>query len=232
MLEAELIDMDNLDKLLDFTESLIRNVTLNIYDRVGVDFLSSFKKINKKTNASEIHSNFILDVISQKFIRLKYSEAVDILNRILKGKLGKTYLRNWFIIIILIIFFDLGRKITKKSIEFGEDLNKEQEKLLVEYFDNVPVFVTHYPKSLKPFYMRENLESQFLVDNFDLLAPGVGEIVGGSLREYRIDLLEKAMHKQKLDLKSYESYLETKKYGAMKMGGFGLGLERLLFDLC
>lgn len=207
MLEAELIDMENLDQLLDFTEDLIRNVALNVYGRVGTDFLSAFKVTSKKASGSDkTHSSFIMDAIRKKFKRVKYSEAVDILNRISKGK--------------------EGRHLTKKSIEFGEDLNKEQEKLLVEYFENVPVFVTHYPKSLKPFYMRQNLDAPDLVDNFDLLAPGVGEIVGGSLREHRVYLLEKAMEKQNLDLKSYEAYLETKRFGAMKMGGFGLGLER------
>lgn len=107
-------------------------------------------------------------------------------------------------------------------------MNKEQEKLLVDYFEHVPVFVTHYPKSLKPFYMRQNLESPEFVDNFDLLAPYVGEIVGGSLREHRLDLLTEAMQNQNIDIEKYKDYLETKKYGAMKMGGFGLGLERFI----
>ena len=115
---------------------------------------------------------------------------------------------------------------TKQRIEFGQDLNKEQEKLLVSHFENVPVFVTHYPKSMKPFYMRQNIEDPLFVDNFDLLAPHVGEIIGGSLREYRIELLTEAMNKKNLNIECYSSYLETKKYGAMRMGGFGLGLER------
>jgi asparaginyl-tRNA synthetase len=76
--------------------------------------------------------------------------------------------------------------------------------------------------------MRRNQERSDLVDNFDLLVPNVGEIVGGSLREHNYKLLLEAMEEQGLNLHDYKEYLETKKYGAMKMGGFGLGLERFV----
>ena len=76
------------------------------------------------------------------------------------------------------------------------------------------------------FYMRQSKEMPECVENFDLLAPFVGEIVGGSLREYRVHVLTEAMKRQGLDLNEYKCYLDSKKYGAMKMGGFGLGLER------
>jgi asparaginyl-tRNA synthetase len=110
----------------------------------------------------------------------------------------------------------------KTEIKFGEDLNKEQEKLLVDHFDQTPVFVTNYPKSMKPFYMRQNDSNPTLVDNFDLLAPFVGEIVGGSAREYRPDILVQSMQSQNLDLNLYQDYLKSKQFGGMKMGGFGI----------
>jgi asparaginyl-tRNA synthetase len=208
MLEAELIDMNQLDSLLDFTEALVKDVALNSYKRFPSDLLASFNKQPLKEPKAALYTDMIKSILEKPFVRITYSEAVVLINKLLKGK--------------------QGRKMTKKSIEFGEDLNKEQEKLLVSHFENVPVFVTHYPTALKPFYMRQNIERPEFVDNFDLLAPFVGEIVGGSLREYRLEVLREAMKKQGLDVEAYGGYLETKKFGGMRMGGFGLGLERFM----
>ncbi len=206
MLEAELIDMNNLESLLEFTETLVRDVALNTYNKFSSEFLSSFSRPNYPKNS--MYTEMIKLLIEKPFVRITYSEAVELIKKLLNSKLNK--------------------KMTKKSIEFGEDFNKEQEKLLVSHFENVPVFVTHYPTALKPFYMRQNVDRPEFVDNFDLLAPFVGEIVGGSLREYRLEILKEAMKKQGLDTEVYAGYLETKKFGGMKMGGFGLGLERFM----
>lgn len=211
MLEAELVDMNNIDQLLDFTEKLVKDVTLNVYGKFKPDFLSSFSPVDKNKKAKDTvstpaHPDLIRNLMNKKFVRITYSDAIEILNELLKGKLGK--------------------KMAKKKIEFGEDMNKEQEKMLVDYFEQTPVFVTHYPTMLKPFYMQQSEEMSGCVENFDLLAPFVGEIVGGSLREYRLDVLTEAMKRQNLDLDDYKCYLDSKKYGAMQMGGFGLGMER------
>lgn len=200
MLEAELVDMNNLDQLLDFAEIFIKQTATETYKKLEKNQLGII-------TSSPDHADSILKTLDQKFHRITYTETVELLNKLIKQKKYS--------------------KVLKKSIEHGEDLNKEQEKLLTEYFQG-PVFVTKYPKAIKPFYMRESESSPELVDNFDLLVPGVGEIIGGSLRENRVDLLERRIRQCHLDLRLFDMYLETKKYGAMRMGGFGLGLERLV----
>ena len=218
MLEAELIDMKNLDQLLAFVEKFVKDVSLNTYEnfnKVEMNLILSGNQAGKnknKQNAEEQlrHVEILTDSLKKKrFQQITYTEAVKVLNKILTSnqKLSKT---------------------GKKKIEFGDDMNKEQEKILVEYFENTPVFVTNYPQNIKPFYMRQSKIDPNLVDNFDLLAPYVGEIVGGSLRENNVELLECRMRERNLDMNLFEHYLETKRFGAMKMGGFGLGLERLV----
>ena len=147
---------------------------------------------------------FIIDKLtSKKFIRITYMEAIDILNKLILDKKRK---------------LNLSKRV---QVNYGDDINKEQEKLLVEYFDQTPTFITNYPKSMKPFYMRQNDQDSRLVDNFDLLAPFVGEIVGGSNREYRMDILIESIKNQNLNINLFNDYLNSKKYGGMKMGGFG-----------
>lgn len=120
------------------------------------------------------------------------------------------------------------------AAEWGADLSTEQERWLAEQHFQSPVFVTDYPASLKPFYMRRNASSeqrqerQQTVACFDLLVPGVGELAGGSLREERMDVLLESMRAKGLDKEDYEWYLDLRKYGTVPHGGFGLGWERLI----
>ncbi|CAF0831040.1 unnamed protein product [Brachionus calyciflorus] len=209
MLEAEMIDMNSLDQILDLTENFLKQVSLKTYDVFDKNLLHLILNKNKpKTSGLEYIEKITNTFNSKKFVRITYQEALDILNKLLNTKKYS--------------------KLIKKKIEFGEDMNKEQEKLLVEYFQDTPVFVTKYPKSIKPFYMRQSEDNEKLVENFDLLAPHVGEIIGGSLREHRIDLLNDAIKNQDLEPQVFDLYLETKKFGAMRMGGWGLGLERFM----
>lgn len=110
--------------------------------------------------------------------------------------------------------------------EFGEDLATEHEKWLTKHFDG-PVFVTDWPKEIKAFYMRLNPDGK-TVAAVDLLVPGSGELVGGSQREERLDVLEKRMEELKIDQKPYWWYLDLRRYGGCKHAGFGLGLERMI----
>jgi len=110
--------------------------------------------------------------------------------------------------------------------EFGEDLATEHEKWLTKHFDG-PVFVTDWPKEIKAFYMRLNPDGK-TVAAVDLLVPGSGELVGGSQREERLDLLEKRMEELGIDKKPYWWYLDLRRYGGCKHAGFGLGLERMI----
>jgi asparaginyl-tRNA synthetase len=210
MLEAELIDMTNIEQILDFVEKFVKQVGLSTYTNFDRHDMNLISFANNSAKTDYDHVQFVSGLLNNKsFVRVSYREAVKILNDLLSSSKKHA-------------------KVIKKRIGFGEDLNKEQEKLLVEYFEQVPVFITHYPKKIKPFYMRQNEANAELVDNFDLLAPSVGEIVGGSLREYRVELLEARIRESNLDMELFRQYIETKRYGAMKMGGFGLGLERFV----
>jgi len=112
-------------------------------------------------------------------------------------------------------------------VEWGIDLQTEHERYLTEKIFKRPVFVMDYPKDIKAFYMRLNDDGK-TVAAMDCLVPGVGEIIGGSQREERLDLLEKRMEELGLDPKDYWWYLDLRRYGTAKHAGFGLGFERAL----
>ncbi|HBE14296.1 MAG TPA: asparagine--tRNA ligase [Clostridiales bacterium] len=112
-------------------------------------------------------------------------------------------------------------------VEWGCDLQTEHERYLTEKVFKKPIFVTDYPKEIKAFYMRLNDDNE-TVAAMDLLVPGVGELIGGSQREERLDLLEARMEELDLDKEDYSWYLDLRRYGGVKHAGFGLGFERLI----
>ena len=112
----------------------------------------------------------------------------------------------------------------------GEDLAKEHEKYLTEKYFKAPVFVTDWPKDIKAFYMRLN-DDQETVAAVDMLVPGAGELMGGSQREERIDILEKRMKELNVGTKDLDWYLNLRRYGSCVHSGFGMGFERLLIYL-
>ena len=113
--------------------------------------------------------------------------------------------------------------------EYGEDIAKEHEKYITEYF-NGPVFITDWPKDIKSFYMKQNADGK-TVAAVDLEVPGVGELMGGSQREENYDKLCTRMKELKMEPKDYEWYLNLRKYGTCVHSGFGIGFERLLMYL-
>jgi asparaginyl-tRNA synthetase len=139
--------------------------------------------------------------INAEFAAVTYTEAVEILK-----KSGKDF---------------------KFPVSWGVDLQTEHERYLAEEFFKRPVFVTDYPKEIKAFYMRLNTDGK-TVAAMDLLAPGVGEIIGGSQREERLDVLETRMDELNMDKAPYWWYFDLRRYGGAKHAGFGLGFERLL----
>ncbi len=139
------------------------------------------------------------NVLESNFERITYTKAIDLL---LKSNQKFTY-----------------------PVEWGCDLQTEHERYLTEKIFKQPIFVTDYPKEIKAFYMRVN-EDQKTVAAMDLLVPGVGEIVGGSQREERHDLLVARMQEMGLAPEDYWWYLDTRRYGTNKHAGFGLGFER------
>lgn len=119
----------------------------------------------------------------------------------------------------------------QRSFQFepswGKPLQSEHERWLADHLISGPVFITDYPKSLKPFYMRLNDDEQ-TVACFDLLVPTLGELIGGSLREERSRLLQEALDEHQLDRDAYNWYLDIRKFGGASHGGFGIGFERLI----
>jgi asparaginyl-tRNA synthetase len=115
-------------------------------------------------------------------------------------------------------------------VEWGCDLQTEHERYLTEQVFKKPLFVTNYPKQIKAFYMRQN-EDQKTVAAMDLLVPGVGEIIGGSQREERLDVLEQRMAEMGLNKEDYWWYLDIRKYGGVQHAGYGLGFERVIMYL-
>ena len=112
-------------------------------------------------------------------------------------------------------------------VEWGIDLQTEHERYLTEEIFKKPVFVTDYPKDIKAFYMRLNDDGKTVAAT-DCLVPGIGEIIGGSQREERLDVLKTRMAELDLNEEDYWWYLELRKYGETKHAGFGLGFERLI----
>ena len=141
------------------------------------------------------------NIVSNDFGHITYTEAIEILE---KAKDNFEYPVSW-----------------------GIDLQTEHERYITEQVFKKPVFVTDYPAEIKAFYMRLNDDNK-TVAAMDLLVPGVGEIIGGSQREERIDVLLDKMDKLGLDAESYSFYLDLRKYGGTKHAGFGLGFERLI----
>ncbi len=141
------------------------------------------------------------NLVKADFGRVTYTEAVEILKK-------------------------SGQKF-EYPVERGIDLQTEHERYLAEKVYKGPVFITNYPKEIKAFYMRLNDDGKTVAAT-DLLVPGVGEIVGGSQREERLDVLEKKMKDMGLSVEDYGRYLDTRKYGTVPHAGFGIGFERLI----
>jgi len=140
-------------------------------------------------------------VAGQEFARITYTEAVQLLGA---AKVQFTFPVTW-----------------------GGDLQSEHERYLAEVIFQKPLIVTDYPASLKPFYMRENGDGK-TVAAMDILLPGIGEIIGGSQREERYEVLERRMLAAGLDIDTYRWYLDLRRYGSVPHAGFGLGFERLV----
>ena len=141
------------------------------------------------------------NVASSDFKRLSYTLAVDILKR--------------------------AEKKFEYDIDFGKDLQTEHERYLTEQYFKKPLIVYDYPKTIKPFYMRLNDDHQ-TVAAMDVLVPRIGEIIGGSQREERLEVLENRMDEMDMPKENYWWYLDSRRFGSVEHSGFGLGFERLL----
>ena len=143
-----------------------------------------------------------LETVSRSpFVRCSYTEAIDIMQK-------------------------SGQKFEYPPV-WGMDLQSEHERFLTEKHFKSPVIVYNYPKDIKPFYMRLNDDGK-TVTAMDVLVPGVGELIGGSQREERLDVLEDNLKRMNMDLEAYEWYCDLRRYGSVPHAGFGVGFERLI----
>ena len=143
-------------------------------------------------------------IVDSEFVRITYTEAVDILQ-----KSGKKF---------------------EYPVEWGLELQTEHERYLTEEVFKKPMFVINYPKDVKAFYMRVNDDGK-TVAAMDMLVPGVGEIIGGSQREERYDVLVQRIEEMGLDMDEYDWYLDLRRYGGVFHSGYGLGFDRILMYL-
>ncbi len=200
---------DNMNLAEDLLKYVIKHATENCAEEL--EFLKNRLLEEEKTKPQDERSeldllaklNFCLD---NDFERLTYTEAIEILKNSNPNKKKKfKYLVD----------------------KWGVDLQSEHERYLVEKHFKKPVILTDYPKEIKAFYMRQNDEGT-TVRAMDILFPGIGEIVGGSQREERLELLEKRMKEMNIPAEELYWYLDTRKFGTAPHAGFGLGFERLV----
>ena len=198
MIEPELAFAD-LNDDMSLAEDYVRYCCQYVLDNCAQD-LAFFEKMVDKTCVTRLKQ-----VAETPFVRITYTKAVEMLQEAIKSK-KKKFVNN---------------------VEWGCDLNSEHERYLAEEVFKGPMVVYDYPKDIKAFYMRLNDDNK-TVAAMDILVPGVGELVGGSQREERLDVLERRLSEDGMDIGPYESYLDLRRYGTVKHAGFGLGFERLV----
>ncbi|MBN9283555.1 MULTISPECIES: asparagine--tRNA ligase [Flavobacterium] len=212
MIEPE-VAFNNLADNMDLAEDFIKYVIKYTVDKCGDDLkfleqrLLDEEKSKPQAERSEMSLleklNFVMD---NNFKRVSYTEAIDILK---SSKPNKNKKFNYII------------------DEWGADLQSEHERFLVEKHFKCPVILFDYPAKIKAFYMRLNEDGQ-TVRAMDILFPGIGEIVGGSQREERLDVLQQKIADLGIDEKELWWYLDTRRFGSAVHSGFGLGFERLV----
>ena len=212
MIEPEMAFYD-LNANMNLAEEFIKSILIKILSKCTNDlkFLDDrYRNEQNKKPMSERSGMGLIEkinfVVNNDFKRVTYSESIEIL------KNSKPNKKN---------------KFQFKIDQWGVDLQSEHERYLVEKYFKCPVIIYNYPAKIKAFYMRMN-EDQKTVRAMDVLFPDIGEIVGGSQREERLDVLEKRMKEMKLDKNELWWYLDLRRFGSVPHSGFGLGFERLV----
>jgi len=211
MIEPEMAFYD-LEDNMNLAEEFIKYIIQYAVDNNKEDLeflaqrLSDEEKQLPEDKRSEIGLIEKLEfVLNNNFERITYTEAIEILQQ------SAPYKKKKF----------------QFDVKWGIDLQSEHERYLVEKHFKKPVIVTGYPKEIKAFYMRENDDGK-TVAAMDILAPGIGEIVGGSQREERLDKLEQRMMEMNVPIEQLWWYLDTRRFGTVSHAGFGLGFERMV----
>lgn len=212
MIEPEMAFYDINDNM-DLAEEMLKYVISYVLDKCNDDllFLENLEKNEEKSLPQIQRNEYALikrlsRITENIFDRVSYSDAFNILRNSKPNKKGKFKF---------------------KVDEWGIDFQSEHERYLVEKHFKNPVIVIDYPREIKAFYMRSN-EDNKTVAAMDVLFPTVGEIIGGSQREERLDMLTKRMDEMNVSKKDLSWYLDTRRFGTVVHSGFGLGLERLV----
>ena len=198
MIEPEMAFAD-LEYDMDVIEDLIKYCISYVYEECPEEMAFFNERID--TTLKER----LEKVKNSDFRRMPYTEAIEILKQAVAD----------------------GVKFDNSNIEWGMDLMTEHERYLTEKVVDGPVFLTDYPKDIKAFYMRQNDDGK-TVAAVDCLVPGVGELVGGSQREERLNVLENRMKELGMNPEGYQWYLDLRRYGGCQHAGFGVGFERLV----
>ncbi|HTJ11071.1 MAG TPA: asparagine--tRNA ligase [Dinghuibacter sp.] len=211
MIEPEMAFYD-LEDNMNLAEEFIRYIIGYVmeHNKEDLEFLDKRLEEEEKTKPEAERSDMGLlaklsFVLENPFERITYTQAIEILLQ------SPAYKKKKF----------------KYDVSWGIDMQSEHERYLVEKHFKRPVIVTNYPKEIKAFYMRQNDDGK-TVAAMDILAPGIGEIVGGSQREERLDKLIERMEELHLPLEEMSWYLDTRRFGTVPHAGFGLGFERMV----
>jgi asparaginyl-tRNA synthetase len=212
MIEPEMAFYD-LNDNMDLAEKFITSVLKKVLSRCEKDLLFLEERFNNEEKSKpqlERSPMGLLEkirfVVENDFKRVSYTEAYEILRNSKPNK---------------------KKKFQFPITEWGVDLQSEHERYLVEKHFNCPVILYGYPANIKAFYMRRN-DDEKTVRAMDILFPGIGEIVGGSQREERLEVLEKRIEEMGIDKKELWWYLDLRRFGSVPHSGFGLGFERLV----
>lgn len=205
-----------LDELLDFTERFVKHLIRTVLDRCSTqyDFLDTDKKSPTELHNHRMYLKSLLDI---PFARIKHHDAIELMQQDLRAKVK--------------VIGASGKEVRLKFKEYpthGQDLGSEHEKYLVQKFGTF-VFVTHWPSNIKSFYMKQVGDGT--CESFDCLAPLVGELFGGSMREWRYDVLEEQMKMRDMDIGPLQWFVDLRKDGTAPHGGWGMGFDRLVMFL-
>lgn len=198
---------DNMDLAEEFLKSLIKYALDNCMD--DLQFLAGRLQQEEKSKPQNQRSMDLIEklefVLNNDFIRITYTEAINILRN------SKPFKKKKF----------------QFPVEWGVDLQSEHERFLVEKHFDCPVILTNYPKDIKAFYMKQNADGK-TVGAMDVLFPQIGEIIGGSQREENLGKLETRMKEMDVPADEMDWYLDTRRFGSAVHSGFGLGFERFI----
>jgi asparaginyl-tRNA synthetase len=215
MIEPEICFID-LKDLIDISEDYLKYCLEFCFKSCKEDL----EFMNKQYDATLIER--LTDILSKPFARMTYTEVIDILKKEIED--GRAIIRDHKIEAKKFRKLSRDKHIFEEEPYWGCDLGSEHEKYMTDKIVKGVLVVYDYPKEIKSFYMKENVDKK-TVQAMDILVPHIGELVGGSIREEKYDILKSKMEQKSLDI---PWYLDLRKFGTVPHGGFGLGFERLI----